>query len=58
MTLNVARIAGVLALAALLGGCGFHPLYASNPGGGGGTARDVFASIYVDPIAGERIGYE
>ncbi|HKD21101.1 MAG TPA: LPS assembly lipoprotein LptE [Rhizomicrobium sp.] len=58
MTLNVARIAGALVLAALLGGCGFHPLYASNPDSGEGTARDVFASIYVDPIAGERIGYE
>jgi LPS-assembly lipoprotein len=56
MTLNVARLAVALALAALLSACGFHPLYGSDPADGG--ARQVFASIYVDPIAGERIGYE
>src|SRR5579862_9620141 len=43
-------------MAALLGGCGFHPLYGSNFANDGG--RQVFASIYVDPIAGERIGYD
>ena len=45
-----------LGAAALLGACGFRPLYAergSNPG-----AQTVFDSIYVDPIEGERIGYE
>ncbi len=44
-----------LALAATGSACGFHPLYGEigdRPGGGA-----VFASIYVDTIAGERIGY-
>lgn len=40
-----------------VGACGFHPLYATNPVDGGG-GRQVFATIYVDPIAGEQIGYE
>lgn len=48
-------IAGILALAALLGGCGFHPLYSTEDGGG---ARKIFASIYVDPVDGERVGYD
>jgi LPS-assembly lipoprotein len=56
MTLNVSRLASALALAALLGGCGFHPLYSTEPGESG--ARQTFASIYVDTIAGERVGYE
>lgn len=39
-----------------LGGCGFHPLYASyGPDQGG---RQVFHSIYVEPIDGEVAGYE
>lgn len=50
------RPMAVLALAALAGGCGFHPLYGTDPTDGG--ARQVFASIYVDPIEGERVGYE
>lgn len=45
-----------LALTALLGGCGFHPLYSTEPGESG--ARQIYASVYVDPIAGERVGYE
>jgi LPS-assembly lipoprotein len=43
-------------LAALLGACGFHPLYGElqdKPG-----AQAVFQTVYVDPIEGERIGYE
>jgi LPS-assembly lipoprotein len=56
MTLNEARLAGALALTALLGGCGFHPLYSAEPGESGG--RRAFASIYVDTIAGERVGYD
>ncbi len=37
-------------------GCGFHPLYGSNLEYGG--AREVFSSVYVDPIEGERVGYD
>jgi LPS-assembly lipoprotein len=44
----------VLLLAAFAGGCGFHPLYGSSET----AARQVFASIYVDQIAGENVGYE
>jgi LPS-assembly lipoprotein len=50
------RLVCVLALAALAGGCGFHPLYGSE--GGHGGARAVFATIFVDPIEGEHVGYE
>ena len=50
------RLAGALGLATLLGACGFHPLYSSEPGQNGG--RQVLASVYVDSIAGERVGYE
>jgi LPS-assembly lipoprotein len=39
-----------------LSGCGFHPLYATDDVHGG--ARQVFASIYVETIPDERIGYE
>ena len=51
------RLAAVASLGALLGACGFHPLYGSVAGGDAG-ARQVFSSIYVDPIAGELVGYE
>jgi len=37
-------------------GCGFHPLFARNGANGGG--QQAFHSIYVDPIAGARAGYE
>ncbi len=50
------RLAGVLALGFLASGCGFHPLYGTDTHQEG--ARQVFASIYVDPIEGERIGYD
>ena len=46
----------LLVLALGTSGCGFHPLYArtrANPGG-----QQIFNSIYVDPIEGERAGYE
>jgi len=56
VTLRKARLACLSAFAALLGGCGFHPLYGTDPGDGG--ARAVFASIYVEPIEGEHVGYE
>jgi LPS-assembly lipoprotein len=45
-----------LGLAALLGACSFRPLYAVH--GSSPAAQAVFGSIYVDPIEGERIGYE
>jgi LPS-assembly lipoprotein len=44
-----------LALAALLAGCGFHPLYGSV--GGNPGAQQIFSSIYVDTIDGDN-GYE
>jgi LPS-assembly lipoprotein len=45
-----------LALALGTGGCGFHPLY----GDTGATAQtaDKLASIYVEPIGEQRLGYE
>jgi len=51
-----ARIFAIALGCLLLAGCGFHPLYATD--GGPSGAREVFASIYVDPIEGERAGYE
>jgi LPS-assembly lipoprotein len=45
-----------VALALATSACGFHPLYGEIGNKPGGQA--VFGSIYVDPIAGERIGYE
>jgi LPS-assembly lipoprotein len=45
-----------VSLAVALAGCGFHPLFATTDTGPGG--QRVFHSIYVDPIAGERAGYE
>ena len=50
------RIAGLMALTLALSGCGFRPLYGTmgaDPG-----AQAIFASIYVEPIAQERAGYE
>lgn len=51
----------VFALALVLGGCGFHPLYAengpNNGKGGGGPGGGVFSTVYVDAIP-ERVGYE
>ncbi|MGN6515100.1 MAG: LPS assembly lipoprotein LptE [Rhizomicrobium sp.] len=49
------RIAGVTFVALALSGCGFHPLYATDDSSSG--ARAVFANIYVEPIAHERVGY-
>ena len=45
-----------LGLALLLGGCGFHPLYAV-PGSAHGSMRTNLGSIYVEPIP-DRLGYE
>jgi LPS-assembly lipoprotein len=46
----------LLSLAFGTAGCGFHPLFAR--GGSGGGGQQAFNSIYVDPIAAERAGYE
>lgn len=54
--MRLLRQTAVILLAALAGACGFHPLYGSGPTER--SARDVFASVYVDPITGERVGYE
>jgi LPS-assembly lipoprotein len=48
----VAAIAGCL----LLGGCGFHPLYAV-PDMPKGAMRQHLQSIYVEPVP-EKLGYE
>jgi LPS-assembly lipoprotein len=48
--------AGLMVAALALAGCGFRPLYGTmgaNPAG-----QRIFASIYVEPIAHERVGYE
>jgi LPS-assembly lipoprotein len=47
--------AGIVALSLLTSGCGFHPLYGTDAPLG--ASRQVFSSIYVDPIAGEKVGY-
>lgn len=39
-----------------LSGCGFHPLYGTI--GEDPAAQQIFASIYVEPIAQERVGYD
>jgi LPS-assembly lipoprotein len=52
------RIAIPLAVAGALvtTGCGFHPLFARRGADAGG--QQAFNSIYVDPVAGGRAGYE
>jgi LPS-assembly lipoprotein len=45
--------AGPIAIAVLLGACGFHPLYAGLNGGMDAT----LSSIYVEPVP-DRLGYE
>jgi len=45
-----------LGFALLLGGCGFHPLYAV-PDSAHGSMRTNLGSIYVEPIP-DRLGYE
>jgi LPS-assembly lipoprotein len=47
------KTAALPAVAILLSGCGFHPLY----GGMNSDMRAKLASIYVEPVP-ERIGYE
>jgi LPS-assembly lipoprotein len=40
----------------IVSGCGFHPLYGTI--GADPAAQQIFASIYVEPIEQERIGYD
>lgn len=46
----------VLAFAFCTGGCGFHPLFARNGANAGG--QQAFDTIFVEPVAGGRAGYE
>ena len=52
----VSRLVALTGCAFALAGCGFHPLYGTHAGDPG--ARQIFSSIYVDPIEHERMGYE
>ena len=47
---------GLIAVATLLGGCGFHPLYGTPDMPKGAMQADL-RSIYVEPIS-ERLGYQ
>lgn len=50
------RLAGLMFAVLALAGCGFRPLYGTmgaNPAG-----QRIFASIYVEPITHERVGYD
>ena len=49
------RRAALLGSLALLGGCGFRPLYAPAEGGAAGPASAGLASVYV-PVMPERSG--
>lgn len=46
----------VIACSLATAGCGFHPLFARSGAGAGG--QQAFHSIFVDPVAGGRAGYE
>jgi LPS-assembly lipoprotein len=50
------KLAGLVVAAFALSGCGFHPLYGTI--GADPAAQRIFASIYVEPIAHERVGYD
>jgi LPS-assembly lipoprotein len=50
------KLAGLTLAALALSGCGFHPLYGRI--GEDPQAQEIFASIYVEPIEQERIGYD
>lgn len=56
MSARFARAFAVTALCIALSACGFRPLYGrlgANPG-----AQRIFASVYVEPIVAERVGYQ
>jgi hypothetical protein len=44
------RLGFVLAVAGLVAGCGFQPLYGRNPSVGDESVRDRFAEVLVAPI--------
>ena len=44
------RLGFVLAVAGLVAGCGFHPLYGRDPSVGDESVRDKFAEVLVVPI--------
>jgi LPS-assembly lipoprotein len=50
------RYAPALAFGLLLGGCGFHPLYAVSDAAGG-SMQQRLGSIYVEPVP-DSLGYE
>jgi LPS-assembly lipoprotein len=50
------RNAAVIVLGLLLGGCGFHPLYAV-PDMPNGAMQQTLQSIYVEPVS-EKLGYQ
>ena len=50
------RVLAVAGLALAVSACGFRPLYGTH--GSSPGARRIFASIYVPPIEGERVGYQ
>jgi LPS-assembly lipoprotein len=56
MSLRLLCVAAAISTALGLGACSFHPLYARNDSSPGG--QRVFHAIYVDPIEGERAGFE
>jgi len=56
MSARLLSLAGAAALALVSGGCSFHPLYGRSEANAAG--QQVFHSIYVEPIAAERAGYE
>jgi LPS-assembly lipoprotein len=51
-----AHALAVLPVVLALQGCGFHPLFAR--AGDDAQGQQVFKTIYVEPIDGERVGYE
>lgn len=56
MNPRIIRLAVIAGLALALSACGFRPLYGrfgANPG-----AQQIFASVFVEPIELERVGYE
>ncbi len=50
------RPLAISALAFVLAGCGFHPLYAV-PGAARGGMKQALGAIYVEPVP-DRLGYE
>jgi LPS-assembly lipoprotein len=53
---RTSRVMTVLIGGAMLAACGFHPLYGTI--GEDPAAQQIFASIYVEPVEQERIGYD